>query len=90
MKRTTVYLEEDVDLELAELARQQDSSKAELIRKALNGFVKAERQENPPVPSWVGAGRSGQPDLAERDEEILAEILDEKHERIIKEWQEQE
>lgn len=82
MKRTTVYLDELIDLELARLARQQERSKAELIREALTSYM--ERQGTPrPLPRSVGMGRSGVPDLAERDEELLAELYEEKYARIM-------
>jgi len=82
MKRTTVYLDELTDLELAGLARQQERSKAELIREALSSYV--ERQGMPrPLPRSVGMGRSGVPDLAERDEELLAGLYEEKYARIM-------
>lgn len=85
MKRTTVYLDETTDLELAQLARQQGRAKAELMREALTSYV--ERQRVPrPLPRSVGMGRSGVPDLAERDEELLGEIYEEKHARIMAAW----
>jgi predicted transcriptional regulator len=87
MKRTTVYLDEGTDLELARIARRQARSKAELIREALDRFVQAERAQKQPLPSWVGAGRSGIPDLAERDEELLDEIFEEEYERVMAEWE---
>lgn len=85
MKRTTVYLEELTDLKLSRLARLNNRSKAELIREALDKYVEA-AQEASPVPSWVGAGRSGMPDLAERDEELLGELYEEDYARIMADW----
>jgi predicted transcriptional regulator len=85
MKRTTVYLDEVTDLKLARLARLRGRSKADLIREALDRLVETEGQEGS-LPSWVGAGRSGIPDLAERDEELLGELYQEEHERIMADW----
>ena len=82
MKRTTVYLDEATDLKLTQLARRQSRPKAELIREALEAYV--ERQTEPRrLPRSVGMGRSGVPDLAERDEEILAELYKEEYERDL-------
>lgn len=90
MKRTTVYLDELTDLELARLARQRKRSKAELIREALGSYIKANKPKLSPYPSWVGAGHSGVPDLAEHDEELLGQIYEEKHARITAEWEARE
>ena len=89
MKRTTVYLEEQTDLNLSQLARQQGRSKAELIREALGAYTR-QQSCNQDMPSWVGAGRSGIPDLAERDEELLGEIYEERHARILADWEARE
>ncbi|ADI14519.1 CopG family transcriptional regulator [Truepera radiovictrix] len=78
MKRTTVYVDEKTDLELAHLARQQGRPKAELVREALSRYV--ERQRTPrPLPRSVGMGRSGLPDLAERTDELLGGLYEEEH-----------
>lgn len=87
MKRTTVYLPEELDLDLARLARQQERPKAELIREALESFVRQQTKQRTLPPS-VGMGRSGIPDLAERADEFLAEIYEEKHARIMAEYEE--
>lgn len=90
MKRTTVYLEELTDLELARLAKQQGRSKAELIRDALETYTRQQKRAEEPVPSWVGMGRSGVPDLAQRDEALLGEIYEERHARIMADWRARE
>lgn len=81
MKRTTVYLEEETDLNLSQIARQQGRAKAELIREALNVYV-AQRASRT-LPRSVGIGHSGVPDLAEHDEEILGELFEEKYAHIM-------
>ncbi|MDQ3397964.1 MAG: ribbon-helix-helix domain-containing protein [Deinococcota bacterium] len=89
MKRTTVYLEEGMDLDLACLAKQQERSKAELIREALEQYLKT--QEKPRrLPRSVGIGRSGMPDLAERSEELYGKFLEEEFEEIMADWQERQ
>ncbi len=117
MKRTTVYLEEGVDLELSRLAKRRGRSKAELIREALAKLVKEQLAEEQnaatgeALPSWLGAGddgdyarrerqadlhpsprsvgmgRSSLPNGAERDEEILLELLEKEHEEIIADYE---
>lgn len=82
MKRTTVYLEEQTDLDLSQLARQQGRPKAELIREALSVYV-AQRASRP-LPRSVGMGRSGVPDLAEHDEELLHKLYEEKYTQVMK------
>lgn len=88
MKRTTVYLDETTDLELSQLARQQGRAKAELVREALQTYLKDVAGADAPVPAWVGMGHSGVRDLAERDEELLGEIYEERYARITAEWEE--
>ena len=90
MKRTTVYLDEMTDLGLARLAKQQRRSKAELVREALQTYLEDAEKAVDTVPAWVGIGRSGVPDLAERDEEILGEIYEERQARIMAEWEERQ
>ena len=82
MKRTTVYLEEETDLNLSQLARQRGRSKAELIRAALADYVNSTLKEARPVPDWVGMGDSGGARIAERDEELLQEGFAEEHEHL--------
>jgi len=90
MKRTTVYLDELTDLELSRLAKQQGRSKAELIREALGAYTKQQKRSQESLPSWVGMGRSGVPDLAERDEELLGEIYEERYAHIMEDWRARE
>jgi predicted transcriptional regulator len=70
MKRTTVYLEEDLNLELKHLADQQGRPQAELIREALRDYAQANRSSRA-IPEWVGLGQSGVGNLSERVDELL-------------------
>jgi len=70
MKRTTVFADENTLLSLQAIARETGVSVAELIRRALEAFVDQYRSSKPPL-SFVGIGRSGRPDVAERSEELL-------------------
>jgi hypothetical protein len=70
MKRTTIYLESDLEvlLKLEMLRRKQPM--AELVREAIRAFVTREPRE---VPPGAGAFASGRPDTADRAEAVLAE-----------------
>ena len=68
MKRTTIYLDTELELRLKLEARRQNKSVAELIREAI-------RKSLPPRPRsrYAGAFSSGFTDTAERAEELLTE-----------------
>jgi len=72
MRRTTLYLPEEVDL-VTRLARKKGRPKAELVREALWRYLQEEAQGQ--VPAWVGLGASQDPSYIDRDEEVLAELL---------------
>ena len=68
MKKTTLYLDEQTDLALKQLARAQGRSQAEVIREALAVYsTSAERF----LLVGVGAYRSGWSDVSARAEELL-------------------
>jgi hypothetical protein len=70
MKRTTVFADESLMKTLQEIARREHRSLSATIRMALEEFV--ERRHAPgSLPSFVGIGRSGRKDIAERAEELL-------------------
>lgn len=85
MKRTTVYLNRETDLELVRMARKQGRAKTELVREALQDYVGCNAQTRS-LPWSVGIGHSGMPDLAERDEELLGQLFEEEHERTMADW----
>jgi hypothetical protein len=68
MKRTTLYLDADTEvlLKLESMRRQQ--SMAEIIREALQAYLRREPRQHPP---GRGEFRSGRKDIAERAEEYL-------------------
>jgi predicted transcriptional regulator len=71
MRRTTIFLDEQLDRELKALARRTDRPMASIVREALAEYVVSAR-ETPPKPlGFVAAGRSGRRDTAERHEELL-------------------
>lgn len=69
MIKTTVYLPENLKRDLERIAAQRSSSEAEVIREALAKFV----DERPRRKPSMGLFSSGDPTLAERVDEVLAE-----------------
>jgi len=68
MRKTTVYLPDDLKLALEQTARSRGESVAELIREALRALVATAAPPRPRVPLF----RSDDPALAERVDEALA------------------
>jgi hypothetical protein len=68
MRRTTIYLEPDLEilLKLEVLRRKQPM--AEIVREAVRAFVTREARQAPP---GAGAFASGHADTADRAEELL-------------------
>jgi predicted transcriptional regulator len=71
MRRTTIFLDEQLDRELKALARRAGRPTASLVREALADYVVGARETPPRGLGFVAAGRSGRPDTAERHEELL-------------------
>ena len=67
MKKTSIYLEPDLDLALARLAEREGITKAEAIRRALATAV-ADRSR--PRISAIGVGK-GPGDVVDRFDEYL-------------------
>ena len=65
MKKTSVYLEPDLDEALARRARDEGLTKAEFIRRTLAGAVQRPPR---PRPRAVGLHDDGPRDLAAHDE----------------------
>jgi len=86
MKRTTIYLDEEIDLELARLARQEGRSKAELVREVLGGHVAEAKKKPFNLPDWVGMGHSKVPYTQEESEALLGRLIEEDHERVMADW----
>ncbi len=70
MKRTTIYLEPELEVLLKLEVLRQKRPMAELVREALHAYVAREPAR---VPPGAGAFSSGHADTAERAEELLAE-----------------
>lgn len=72
MTKTTVYLDASDYRRLKALAASEGRSAAELIRAAVSEY--ADRHLTRSLPNSMGAGRSGEPCLSERAEELLEGI----------------
>jgi hypothetical protein len=70
MKRTTIYLEPELEVLLKLEMRRQKRPMAALVREALHAYVAREPRQAPP---GAGAFASGRRDTAERVDEVLAE-----------------
>lgn len=70
MKRTTIFADESLLEALQDLARRENMTLSAAIRAALQEYV-GKRQATGRVPSFMGIGRSGRKDIAERSEELL-------------------
>lgn len=70
MKRTTVYLPDDLKLRLEQAAEQDRCTEAAIVREALDEALKR-REVSPTVPLFAEGW--GDPTLAERVDELLAD-----------------
>ena len=68
MKKTTIYLDEEVDLLLRRVAARRGSTRTELIRTAIRELLMAESGERR-LPRSLGS--SGKTDTSTRVDEIL-------------------
>jgi predicted transcriptional regulator len=71
MRRTTIFLDEQLERELKALASRAGRPMASLVREALADYVVSARETPPKALGFVAAGRSGRRDTAERHEELL-------------------
>ncbi|MBA2511431.1 MAG: ribbon-helix-helix protein, CopG family [Rubrobacter sp.] len=67
MKKTTVYLPEDLKAALGRVAVERGQSEAELIREAVGDLVRGSESPRPRLPLF----RSDDPTLARRFDEEL-------------------
>jgi Arc/MetJ-type ribon-helix-helix transcriptional regulator len=71
MKRTTISLPDDLATAVQREARRRRMSVSEVTRQALTEHLGLDGTKRRKLP-FAAIGRSGQPDLADRMEEILA------------------
>jgi len=70
MKRTTIYLEPELEVLLKLEMLRQKRPMAEIVREAVHAYVTREPRK---VPPGAGAFASGRADTADRVEAVLAE-----------------
>ena len=68
MKRTTLYLDDELELRLKQETRRQKRPMADLVREAIRRYVAEAPVRRPP---GAGAFASGRKDTASRAEETL-------------------
>jgi len=69
MVKTTIYIPDDLKVEVSRIARTDGISEAEVIRRAIQQLAESRPRQRP-----MGAlFSSGDPTIAERVDEILAE-----------------
>jgi hypothetical protein len=76
VKRTTIFIEEQVERDLQAVARKQGRPVASVVREAIATYVVNQRETSHRLPSFAGVGASGRRDVAERYEELLWEDLE--------------
>ena len=70
MKRTTIYLEPELEVLLKLEMLRQGRPMAEIVREAVHAYVTREPRR---VPPGAGGFASGSTDTAERAEQVLAD-----------------
>lgn len=69
MKKTTIYLSDELKDGIEAAARREKRSEAEIIRDALSAAVEARRPPEPQIP--LPGVSLGNPTIAERADELL-------------------
>lgn len=70
MRRTSIYLDADLDLRLKFESRRRGVPMADIVREAVREYLPAAADTRPP---GAGAFESGRTDTAERAEDVLAD-----------------
>jgi hypothetical protein len=66
MKRTTIYLEPELEVLLTRETRRRGQPMAVLVREALRAYLSREPENGPPGAGAFASGRSDTADAAER------------------------
>lgn len=74
MARTTILLDDDLLLEVKQLARANGITATEVIREALKAYI--ERQQRTRTLSFTGVGKSGRRSISKQAEAILRRKAD--------------
>ena len=70
LKKTSIYLDEELDSQLARRAAEEGVTKAEFIRRTLSGAVQRPKR---PKPKAVGFPHVGPTDISANVDKYLAE-----------------
>lgn len=70
MKRTTIFTDDELLVELKMLSREEGRSVAQLVREALREFLLRKKPAVRKI-SFMGIGKSGKKDIAAKHEELL-------------------
>jgi predicted transcriptional regulator len=76
MKRTTVFMEEDLQRELKIVADYKKVPAASVLRDALDQYLRGERKRRAHTLRFIAVGRSGTKTTADRHEELLWKDLE--------------
>lgn len=76
MKRTTLFLDEQLEHDLRALSKRKGVPLATVVREAMAQYVVNEEQRGRASVRFMAAGRSGHSDTAERQEDLLWGDLD--------------
>jgi hypothetical protein len=76
MKRTTLFLDEQLEHDLRLLSKRKGVPLASVVREAMAQYVANEKERRSPSIRFVASGRSGHADTAERHEDLLWGDLD--------------
>lgn len=70
MKRTTIFADDEIFLDLKRIAQEEGKTVSEIIRQALQKYIH-EKYTTKKAISLIGIGRSGRRDISERCEQLL-------------------
>jgi hypothetical protein len=76
MRRTTLFLDEQLEHDLRALSKRKGVPLASVVREAMAQYVANEKQRGRGSVRFMASGRSGHADTAERQEELLWGDLD--------------
>lgn len=79
MKRTTIFLERSMELDLKALAYRKNEPVSHLVREAIARYVASEVEALPRLPSFVGSFESGYTDTSQRVDELVLQAIEQKH-----------
>jgi hypothetical protein len=71
MKRTTLFLDEQLEHDLRALSKRKGVPLASVVREAMARYVASEKRRGRAAVRFLASGRSGHADTAERQEELL-------------------